>query len=71
MKISELKNTSRKFSGQTIQQNGGKNQCTRREKNSNTQSDPERGNRLQRKKEIFRDLWPYDKRSKRYYENGV
>lgn len=41
---------NKKLSGWAHQQNGGKNQYTRKERNRNTQSEQERENRLLKKK---------------------
>lgn len=60
---------NKKLNGWAHQQNGGKNQYTRKERNRNTQSEQERENRLKKKKkkrteQSFRYLWDYNKRSK-------
>lgn len=41
---------NKKLNGWAHQQNGGKNQYTRKERNRNTQSEQERENRLKKKK---------------------
>lgn len=67
MDISELKNDLKNSVDEVISRMEEKNQCTTREESRNTQSDPEKKDRLKiTTKQRFSNLWDYKKRSNIY-----